>query len=137
VGHPRGQITVFDLPDNIFDVAGITRGSDGNLWLSGDGYILRVTPQGQAKEFALSTLSGTSASQLGASALAAGPDSAIWFLSNQHWVGRMTTDGVLKHYPYPRKVDFPVLGQHALLTSIFGSNGTLWITNGSQFGHFV
>ena len=86
----------------------------------------------------MSTLAGTSASdQSGAFALAAGPDGAIWFLSNQHWVGRMATDGVLKQYPYPRNVDFPVLGQHALLTSIFGSDGTLWITNGSQLGHFV
>jgi virginiamycin B lyase len=135
---PQGQITVFDLPDNISDVAGITRGSDGNLWLSGNGYILRVTPHGQVKEFALSTLAGTAASdQLGAFALAAGSDGAIWFLSNQHWVGRMTTGGVLQQYPYPRNVDFPALGQQVLLTSIFGSDGTLWITNGDRLGHFV
>ncbi len=49
----------------------------------------------------------------------------------------MTTGGVLQQYPYPRNVDFPASGLHALLTSIFGSDGTPWITNGDRLGHFV
>ncbi len=134
----QGKINVFDLPDNIFDLRGITSGPDGNLWLPGSGLILRVTPKGQVKEFSLPPVSGNSLyNQPGAYGFATGPDGALWFLSTQHWVGRMTTDGVIQQYPYSRDVIFPSSEQHALLSTIFGSDGTLWFTYGYQLGHFV
>ena len=49
----------------------------------------------------------------------------------------MTTDGVFQQYPYATSVHFPELGVHALLTTVFGADGTLWFTNGTQPGHFV
>ena len=135
----QGKITVFDLPNNIFDVGDITSGPDGNLWLSGSGFILRVTQNGDVKEFSLPKVAGNLLYyQTGVYGFATGSDGALWFLSDQHWVGRMTTDGVIQHYYYyPVNVDFPTFGQHALVSTIFGADGTLWFTDGYEMGHFV
>lgn len=135
----QGKITVFDLPANIFDVGALTNGPDGNLWLPGSGFILRVTPGGQVKEFSLPKAVGNPPyDQTGAYGFATGPDGALWFLSDQHWVGRMTTGGVIQQqYHYPVNIDFPGPWQHALLSISFGSDGTLWFTDGDQIGHFV
>jgi virginiamycin B lyase len=134
---PQGKISVFDLPASFFDLGTIASGPDGNLWFSGGKNIVRMTLDGHIKEFPVPTVPHSNQYYQGAADVVFGPDGALWFLTLQNWVGRMTTDGVFQQYPYPASVHFPQLGLHALLTTVFSSDGTLWFTNGDQLGHFV
>jgi virginiamycin B lyase len=134
---PQGKITVLDTPSNIFGLSALTNGADGNLWVSGGRYILRVTPAGQVKEFPMPTVAGKDQyDQPFAANIIAGPDGALWFLSSQHWIGRMTTDGKIQQYPYSSKPDFPE-SWRVYTTPAFAADGTLWITNGTLLAHFT
>jgi streptogramin lyase len=136
-----GQATAFGSPITEFPVptpnsqpAGITRGSDGNLWFTeavGDK-IGRITPSGVITEFPL----GEGAAPVG---ITAGPRDALtpwlagtspprrgqaapsWFTLESDAIGAITTTGQIRTFPTPTTGQVP----HGIVA---GPDGALWFT---------
>ena len=110
-------------------LAGLTVGPDGNLWVTEGGYSFpgntnaamdRVTTGGVATQFASASSQG----------ITAGPDGALWFTtyatpSFAPAIARMTTAGVVSNtYQLPGFPSFQGLNQ---ITT--GPDGALWFSN--------
>jgi virginiamycin B lyase len=134
---PQGAITIF-TPGNLYIAGDITSGPDHNLWFSSGYYIGRITPAGKVSEF---SLPGHDYSRATAGGITAGSDGALWFATNMSWVGRIAPDGTIKEYRYPTTLAFDnrenTLAGNELKGIITMSDGTLWLTNDGQLGHFV
>ncbi len=134
---PQGAITIF-TPGNLYTAGDITSGPDHNLWFSSGYYIGRITPAGKVSEF---SLPGYDYSRADAGGITADSDGALWFATNVSWVGRVTPDGTIKEYRYPTTLDFDNGGGSVAMNELKGiiitSDGTLWLTNDDQIGHFV
>jgi streptogramin lyase len=91
---PDGRVT--DLAHSAVDAAGtIVSGPDGNLWLTGEGAILRVTPRGVVNQF---NVPGTNSTPYG---LTTGPDGNLWFTDpGSGAIGRITPHGVIKLFSF-------------------------------------
>jgi virginiamycin B lyase len=95
-------------------IGGIVVGSDGNIWYTVIGGVVRVTPTISSTEFRLpNPLSG-------ANDITAGPDGNLWFTEeNANQIGRITPSGVIAEFPIPTPQSRP--------TSITaGPDGNLW-----------
>jgi streptogramin lyase len=87
----------------------ITAGPDGALWFTGlRGDIGRITTTGVVTEFAVPDIlppagsaPGTAATLATLTAIAVGPDGALWFTGVPGEVGRMTTAGVVTEFSVP------------------------------------
>lgn len=112
----EARITEYPVPTPASEPAGITRGSDGNLWFteSAGNKIGRITPEGVITEFPLRD----DAYPVG---ITAGPDGALWFTEEGDGIGRITTDGVITEFPTPTKGGVP----HGIVA---GPDGALWFT---------
>jgi virginiamycin B lyase len=91
-------------------------GPDKSMWFSTHESIGRVTTAGAITHFPVP------APNFGASALASGPDGAIWAVvqgNGSDRILRLTTAGVFSERPAP-KIFGPVMG------SLFASDGALW-----------
>ena len=121
-----GVVTQFPLTDGTYSVYGMTLGLDGNCWFTesnpsnpADYRISRITPAGAISDFPLPTNSGTP------TAITAGPDGNLWFLNEggsvDSAIGRMTTSGVVTHFP----------AAQAPFNSTLRSSpdGTMWFSN--------
>ena len=120
----------------------ITAGPDGALWFTGiPGEIGRITTAGVVTEFALPAVPppagsspGTASTPAMPTAIAAGPDGALWFTGVPGEVGRITTTGVVTEFavpeiPPPAGSSPGTAGTLATLTSITaGPDGALWFT---------
>lgn len=114
-----GDITEFPIADTDCGVFGgaIAVGPNDNLWLivpnefSTDNKIVELTTSGN------STLFGGG----GAASLIYGPDSNLWFVDYDGYIGQMTPDGMITLYPIPTSDGYPFD-----LTS--GPDGALWFT---------
>ncbi len=78
-----GDVTAFDLGEDVGLGSKIAVGSDGNLWLTkqstfGQGALIRVTPQGDVTSFPLSDPDFPDA-VISPYGIAAGGDDAVWF----------------------------------------------------------
>ena len=109
----------------------IASGPDGNLWFteSGSGQIGRVTPAGVVTQFTLPTVPpppgsspGTPASLQTPQAIAAGPDGALWFTTDDSLVGRIGTDGTITEFAVDGLTD----SESEEMT--VGPDGALWFT---------
>jgi streptogramin lyase len=87
------SLNAFSVPGGTATV-GITRGSDGNLWFTGDGNnIGRMTPTGKVTEFPIPT--GSS----GAGPITLGPDGDVYFVETEaRQIGRITPTGVISEF---------------------------------------
>jgi virginiamycin B lyase len=117
---PAGVVTEFPLPTP--NPRGIVAGPDHNLWLVEGGLqhesIARMTITGEVTEYPL----GSNANQqLQPYNIVSGPDGNLWFSEIGH-VGRITTAGVITHFPLP--------GQNSSATGVVGgADGNVWFTN--------
>ncbi|AUA14974.1 alpha/beta hydrolase fold domain-containing protein [Streptomyces sp. SID8382] len=136
--HRIGRITVdgavssFVPPTAGGGPYGIAAGPDGAMWftLSAADRIGRITMDGDITEYPASGVTeprAPGATQHPAprtfpSAMAAGPDGAMWFTLNQgNAIGRITMDGLTTAHPLPTEAAAPVgIAQ--------GPDGALWFT---------
>ncbi len=136
---PQGTVSIvqlgkFAVPEDM------TVGPDGNVWFTTGFAVGRVTPDGQARLFTPDTQANT-ANHLSLGGVASGPDGALWFATADAEVGRVTTDGAFRFYPFP--VDAHFDDRSSSLTAgelkgiVTGADGALWLTDDGQIGHFV
>jgi streptogramin lyase len=136
---PQGAISIF--PAGKYNVPmDMTIGPDQNLWFTTYQSVGRITMDGNISLFDPDPhASGFSRISLGG--ITTGPDGALWFSTANVAVGRVTTTGTFTFYPFPPNTHFDngssslSLGQ--LKGIVKGADGTLWLTDGSQIGHFV
>ena len=118
--HVLTYITVTDMSNGTVNLAGITAGPDGNMWVAEQGAnnIDRITMDGVVTRFPMSD------GGLGAPAgIVTGPDGNLWFAAT-NGVGMITTDGVVTSYPF---IDpDPDLGSSAYDIAV-GHDGNLWV----------
>lgn len=114
--------------------AGITDGSDHNLWITEPGInkIARMTTAGVFTQYALPTAGA------GPAGIAAGQDGALWFTeTNANKIGRITTAGSIREFSIPTAGS----GASAILpcTTNCPPHGGVWFTETSanKIGKFV
>jgi virginiamycin B lyase len=136
---PQGAISIASLGK--FAVpADMTIGPDQNLWFTTGFEVGRVTPRGQACLFDPDSKANP-ADHIAMGGITTGPDGALWFATADAKVGRVSTSGAFRFYPLPNGAGFDNgsssldLGQ--LKGIAMGADGTLWLTNDGQIGHFV
>ena len=118
---------VYIPPESVFN--SLTIGPDGNIWVDGMRKIDRVTPDGVVTSFDLGRPRDWPVGGF-PSAIAAGPDGALWFVDVIGSIGRITTDGTITEYPLP--------SSYGLATSITsGPDGALWFTSGEEIGRIT
>ena len=113
-------IVQHQLPAGDIEPAGITEGSDGNLWVTytlGQTYdIGRITPSGHVTDFRVPS---PVSEPLG---IVSGSDGNLWFTeSNANRIGRITTSGVVTEFLLPHPGSEP-----QFITP--GPDGALWFT---------
>ena len=109
---PAGELTEYQAPNGAWS---IVSGSDDNLWFAESNGIARITPDGQITSFPVSTGAG------GPTALAAGPDGNVWFVTREPaTAGFVTPAGAVTTFPL-KDADAP----SAIST---GPGGDLWFT---------
>ena len=108
------SIVEFPLPATGGIPRDLAKGADGNLWVSRDGAINRVTPGGFATQFPLPD------PQAQAQGIAAGPDGRLWFAEffKVNEFGRIGLDGTFSMVP------FPTNGQVSAFA--LGPDGNMW-----------
>jgi virginiamycin B lyase len=119
-----GAVSEYTLPDPLDQPEGITSGPDGALWFSatGIGKIGRITTTGvfdPAGGFPATGIAGA-----GISDITAASDGALWFTESataSNSIGRITTGGVITHYPVPTAASDP-----SGITEVPGAG--LWFT---------
>jgi virginiamycin B lyase len=91
---PAGAITLFDRPQ-MQDAAGITIGTDENVWFTDLTGIGRMTPAGEITTFGLPPSGALAVS------IAAAPDGSFWFTENVDRIGNLRPDGRFIEYQLP------------------------------------
>ncbi|HEY7126250.1 MAG TPA: protein kinase [Ktedonobacterales bacterium] len=141
LGKPTlGTIKEFALSGYSSRPIGITKGADGNLWLTeyDSNQIGRITPAGKITEFVLST--GSSSPE----DIVNGPDGSLWFTEASYIlggiggevtgnrIGRITPGGSINEFPLPTVNSDP----YGITT---GPDGNLWFTEleGNQIGRIT
>jgi streptogramin lyase len=117
------SLNAFPIPAGT-QTAGITTGSDGNLWFteSASNQIGRITPAGVVTEFKIPTAFS------GASAITTGPDGNVYFVESEaKQIGRITPKGVITEFAIPASV-FAVGGITA------GPDGNVYFSVGDNHG---
>ena len=135
---PQGALTIFNL--GTFDTPhDMTIGPDHNLWFSDGHNIGRITMKGQVTIFPTTTHHANE--DLQTDGITVNSDGALWFATRNALVGRITTAGALTFYSFPPNTDFDngasSLDFGHLRGIVSGTDGTLWLTDDDQIGHFV
>jgi uncharacterized protein (TIGR03437 family) len=112
-------ITEYPIPTSNSGPAGITQGSDGNLWFTeyGGNKIGRITTAGAITEYPVPRLDSWLAG------ITQGPDGNLWFAEfNGFRIGKISTSGAITEYPLPNNPPrYP-----SYITQ--GPNGNLWFS---------
>jgi virginiamycin B lyase len=136
---PQGVVTIFTL-GKFAEPRDMTVGPDNNIWFSGGGFIGRITMHGQVCLFTPDP-QANAFNRIYTSGITTGSDGALWFATQNVAVGRVTTAGAFKFYPFPPNTYFDngssSLDMGNLRGIVAGGDGTLWLTNDGQIGHFV
>jgi virginiamycin B lyase len=114
-----GHITYFPVPSNGFNPlnGGVVEGSDGAMWFTCDGSILRVTSAGSFTNYLVPGPNGYPAH------ITSIPGSSLWFAeADVPTVGDITTSGTITRYSLDQ-----TLSGHALNGIAYGSDGALWL----------
>lgn len=136
---PQGVVKIFPL-GTFNEPKDLTIGPDNNIWFTTNFSLGRLTPNGQLRMFDPDPHANPN-NRIFISGLVTGSDSALWFATTNAAVGRMTTDGTFKFYPFPNDTFFDnggsslTLGQLKDIAS--ATDGTLWLNDSMQMGHFV
>ena len=129
---PAGVFTSFTVTGNFNGIAGLTAGPNGKLWFTEeeDGVtasqrpaVGEISPAGVTTVYPIPqgmTLDPTRGLAVDPTAIAAGPDGALWF-TDDAGIGRITTEGTLQTFPLTTPGAMP-----RNITS--GPDGTLWFT---------
>ena len=132
---PQGTVIIFDL-GKFAEPHDMTVGPDKNIWFSDGQDIGRITMNGQVRIFEPDALN-----QIQTSGITSNSDGAIWFATRSAQVGRITTDGTFKFYSLPPDTHFDngasSLTMGHLQGIVSSTDGTLWLTDNDQIGHFV
>src|SRR6266702_1688669 len=135
---PQGAVTIFTL-GKFVEPRDMTVGPDNNIWFSSGGLIGRIAMKGQLHLFNPDPQNRSN--YMSSSGITSGSDGALWFATVNVTVGRVTTDGTFKFYPFPPTTNFDNGGSSLdignLRGIVTGADGTLWLTNDAQIGHFV
>lgn len=136
---PQGSLTIFTL-GKFAEPGDMTIGPDNNLWFGVGAAIGRITMAGQIRVFTPDP-QAQPMNRISVGGIASNSDGALWFATQNVEIGRVTTDGTFKFYPFPNNTDFDNGGSSLdmgnLRGIVAGSDGTLWLTNDAQIGHFV
>ena len=136
---PHGAVTIFDL-GKFIEPRDMTIGPDNNIWFSAGGLIGRISMSGQVRLFDPDP-QAKAFDRIGSSGITTGSDGALWFATVNVAVGRVTTGGTFNFYPFPPNTDFDNGGSSLDIGNLRGivadADGTLWLTNDGQIGHFV
>jgi virginiamycin B lyase len=128
-------VTEFSLPHEYTKPGPIAAGADGAIWFAVarrsssdessplEWQIARMTPAGRIRYFTLPTNSAAG----GVSAIAAGPDGAMWYLTHEA-LGRIATDGQVTEFPHER-VSGPLGNLSGAMA--LGPDGQLWFIGGT------
>jgi virginiamycin B lyase len=114
-----GQITYYPLSDTLYTLegGGLAEGSDGAMWLTYIGGILRITGSGSMTHYTIAGSNGPFPF-----AIASGPGGALWFTDYYGpGIGSITTTGAVTQYPLPQPSQ-PVINRAIAV----GSDGALW-----------
>src|SRR5262249_15178672 len=123
-GKPANpNVTLFGVPGGM-ETVGITTGSDGNLWFTGDGNNMgRITPTGVVTEFPIPTAFS------GAGPITLGADGDVYFVESQAGqIGRITPKGVITEFSLSGDGVFAVGGITA------GPDGDVYFSVGTNRG---
>ncbi len=135
---PQGKISIYSLgkynvPEDM------TVGPDHNIWFTSFAAIGRITPAGQISLFD-PNLHKHLNMQIEVAGVTTGPDGNLWFATKNEAVGRLTPSGAFTFYPFPSNSYFDEGGTSLTLGQLKGivtaPDGTLWLTDDGQFGHF-
>jgi hypothetical protein len=125
----------YQAPENVFSIS-------GNDLLAGCGFSQGApghTFQGKLNLFNPDPQNRSN--YMSSSGITSGSDGALWFATVNVAVGRVTTAGTFKFYPFPPNTNFDnggsLLDMGNLRGIVTGTDGTLWLTNDEQIGHFV
>ena len=120
VGMAMGASAQFNfIPIPGVSPAGITTGSDGNVWFTAGSRLGRVTFDGSITWFDLPGVADTSS-------IVTGPDGNLWVLRNGAVEVFSISSGLIAEYPF-------VGGFEAVPSAfIVGPDGALWIGDGSR-----
>lgn len=136
---PQGAVKIFPL-GTFNEPHDLTIGPDNNIWFTTGFSLGRLTPDGQLRLFDPDPHTSPS-NRISISGLVTGSDGALWFATTNAAVGRMTTDGTFKFYPFPNDTFFDNGGSSLTLGQLKGiasaADGTLWLNDSMQMGHFV
>jgi virginiamycin B lyase len=136
---PRGVVTIYTL-GKFVEPRDLTIGPDGNIWFSTSFELGRITPNGQLRLFDPDP-NAQSFQRISISGITTAGDGALWFATENVAVGRVTPDGTFKFYPFPDGTSFDNGGSSLDMGNLrgitAGKDGTLWLTNDGQIGHFV
>jgi streptogramin lyase len=129
--NPLGRTTLAGVVSPIATIpsvnppVAITLGSDGNVWFASPtdnvlndtvGYVGKITPGGQATQYALPT------SHAYPMDIVAGPDGNLWFTErNANKIGRITSQGVITEFDVPTPDSQPA-------AICVGPDGNIWFT---------
>ena len=136
---PQGAISIFPLGK--FNVLrDMTIGPDHNIWFTTIQNVGRITMAGNVRMFDPNPHASPSY-RISLGGIASGPDGALWFSTANVAIGRVTTSGAFTLYPFPSNTYFDngssSLSLGELKGIVKGADGTLWLTDGGQIGHFV
>ena len=121
-----GQVTRFPLAVGPNEPDLIAAGPDGNLWIADKGLvreeptvgqIVRLAPGGQSTLFKVPTPT----ENFRPTAIAPGPDGALWFTGSGTGVGRIDTAGQITEFP------LPLFGERNAIVG--GPDGNIWLSN--------
>ena len=136
---PQGATTIYTLGKFLLP-HNMTIGPDNNIWFSASSAVGRITSNGEVRLFT-PALKVKGSNWMSISGITDGSDGALWFATENAAVGRVTIDGAFKFYPFPPGISFDNgsssfdLGN--LRGIVAGADGTFWLTDGTQIGHFV
>jgi streptogramin lyase len=127
-------VHIYSLPDNSYPNS-ITRGSDGNMWITEQGInkIVRMTPAGAFTQFSIPTANA------GLNHITYGWDGALWFTEGgANKIGRITTSGAVTEYRIPT----PNSGPYGILpcnSTECPPHGGVWFAQPSanKIGKFI
>lgn len=136
---PQGATTIYPLGKFLLP-RDMTIGPDHNIWFSSSSAVGRITSNG-AVRLVTPALKVKGSNWMSISGITGGNDGALWFATENAAVGRVTIDGAFTFYPFPPGTSFDNGGSSFDLGNlrgiVVGADGTFWLTNDTQIGHFV
>lgn len=136
---PQGAVTIYTL-GKFVEPRDLTIGPDGNIWFSTSIEVGRITTSGQLRLYDPDP-KAQSFQRILISGVTTNSDGALWFATDNVAVGRVTPNGTFKFYPFPAGTSFDNGGSSLDMGNLrgiaAGTDGTLWLTNDGQIGHFV